>query len=287
MNACQIEAPGIRLSIQDTGRAGWARFGVPPSGTMDDHAAGWANRLLDNPGATPVLEALGAGAHFRFLTDAWIAITGADAQATAPLWRAVHVRAGEPVQIAGLKSGLWTYIAIEGGFESATWLGSASACPRGRMGSLLAAGDVVNCGGSGIFSLPTGVSTRLAPWTEQRDYANPPALRVWPAPQWDLFSHEQREQFFSQAWAVSPQSDRAGYRLSGHPMAHQIGELISEPVVPGTIQVPASGEPIVTLRDGPTIGGYPKLGLVDPRDISWLTQVQPGQAVRFQSIDAL
>jgi allophanate hydrolase subunit 2 len=122
----------------------------------------------------------------------------------------------------------------------------------------------------------------VAPWTEQRDYGKPPGLRVWPAPQWELFSVPQRDQFFQQEWTVSPQSDRSGYRLSGVPIEHELGELLSEPVLVGTIQVPPNGEPIVTMRDGPTVGGYAKLGVVDPADISWLAQIQPGQRVRFR-----
>jgi biotin-dependent carboxylase-like uncharacterized protein len=287
MNICRIEAPGIRMSIQDSGRAGWARYGVPVSGAMDDHAAGWANRLLENPSGSPVLEAIGAGAQLRFLADAWIAITGAQAECAAPLWRAVHVCRNELVRISDLKSGLWTYIAVAGGFQCDTWLGSASAYPRGQMGTLLAASQVLKRKEAATFTLPAGVSTRLAPWTEQRDYAHPPALRVWPGPQWELFLHEQREQFFSQTWTVSPQSDRVGYRLSGERLVHHCGELISEPLIPGTIQIPEGGEPIVTMRDGPTVGGYPKLGVVDERDISWLAQVQPGRPVRFQLIDAI
>ena len=106
-----------------------------------------------------------------------------------------------------------------------------------------------------------------------------------------------------QAWTVSPQSDRVGYRLSGEAGTHRIGkssqgsempphaggykELISEPVVPGTVQVPENGQPIVTMRDGPTVGGYAKLGVVDERDISWLAQVRPGRDVRFQLVNEI
>jgi antagonist of KipI len=128
------------------------------------------------------------------------------------------------------------------------------------------------------------VSARIAPWTEQRDYSRAPAIRVWRGPQWNLFSDAQRNRFFDQAWTVSPQSDRVGYRLSGEAVTHEIRELISEPVIPGTIQVPESGQPIITMRDGPTIGGYAKLGVVDERDISWLAQVRPRRDVRFQSV---
>ena len=116
-----------------------------------------------------------------------------------------------------------------------------------------------------------------APSKEIRDYSSPPALRVWNAPQREMFS----DQFFEQEWMVTPQSNRAGYRLAGDPLQFEKRELLSEPVRVGTIQVPENGLPIVTMRDGPTVGGYPKLGMVDPEDLSWLAQCRPGQKVRF------
>jgi len=284
MDVCRIEAAAMRTSIQDGGRAGWTRYGVPASGAMDDHAAEWANRLLENRVDAPALEILGSGARLRFLCDAWIAITGAKGK--CPLWRAVHAQQGDLLEIGELETGLWTYIAVKGGFESAMRLGSASAYPRAGFGQLFRAGDVLRAQKAEL-ALPRGVSARVAPWTEQRDYSRVPSLRVWPGPQWNSFSEEQRNGFFAQSWTVSPQSDRVGYRLSGEPVAHEIGELISEPVIPGTIQVPESGQPIITMRDGPTVGGYAKLGVVDERDISWLAQVRPGRDVRFQLVNEI
>jgi antagonist of KipI len=109
-------------------------------------------------------------------------------------------------------------------------------------------------------------------------------LRVWRGPQWDEFTEADRTFFFNRAWTVSSQSDRVGYRLTGEPLVTPHRSLLSEPVLPGTIQVPENGQPIVTMRDGPTVGGYAKLGLVEPTDLSWLAQCRPGQAVRFQLI---
>jgi biotin-dependent carboxylase-like uncharacterized protein len=285
MDVCRIEASALRMSIQDRGRGGWARYGVPPSGAMDDHAAQWANRLLENPSTAPVLEILGAGARLRFLHATWIAVTGAKGR--WPSWRAMQMHADEILDLLGLEAGLWSYVAVKDGFECGLWLNSASTYPRAGLGQLLCAGDMLRRKQTSDLALPSGVSTRVAPWTEQRDYSKPPPLRVWRGPQWDLFSEEQRNRFFAQPWTVSPQSDRAGYRLSGEALEHGIGELISEPVIPGTIQVPQNGQPIVTMRDGPTVGGYAKLGVLDERDISWLAQVQPGRQVRFILTDEL
>ena len=118
------------------------------------------------------------------------------------------------------------------------------------------------------------------PWNEIRNYSAPPALRIWSGPQREMFSNR----FFEQEWTVTPQSNRVGYRFAGEPLQFNKCELLSEPVRVGTIQVPENGLPIVTMRDGPTVGGYPKLGMVDPADLSWLTQCRPGQKVSFLTV---
>ncbi|MCI0745778.1 MAG: biotin-dependent carboxyltransferase family protein [Verrucomicrobia subdivision 3 bacterium] len=279
---CEVVATGFGITVQDQGRPGWRRFGVPASGAMDDHAALWANRLLGNPPDAPVLELLGGGARLRFLRETWLAVTGADLGSDTPRWRAAPVKAEHEIHFASPRSGLWGYIAVAGGFACPKWLGSASVYARGQFGTALKSGDTLSGPPDAALTLPAGVSGRLVPWTEQRDYDHPPLLRVWPGPQWDQFHASERDRFFAQPWTVTAQSDRVGYRLAGDPLKHTIQEMISEPLLPGTIQVPPDGQPIVTMRDGPTVGGYAKLGLLDPADISWLAQVRPGRSVRFK-----
>ena len=137
------------------------------------------------------------------------------------------------------------------------------------------------CGRRASFVLPDGVASRLVPPLERRDYARPPALRVWPGPQSANFSAEAVTAFFSTDWIVSAQSDRVGYRLAGSPLPPPPTPVLSEPIRVGTIQVPPEGVPIVTMRDGPTIGGYPKLGVLEGADVAWLAQCRPGQRVVF------
>lgn len=281
----RVLTPGFGASVQDRGRVGWRKFGVPSSGFMDEHAASWANRLLDNPPSCPVLELLLQGASFQVLQDVWIAAAGADAEATVPMWRAARVKEGERIDFRHNRSGLWTCLAVEGGFSAPALLGSASAYERGGLGANLKAGDTLRRVPDKSFRLMPGVAGRLVPPHERRDYEQPPALRVWPGPQSDLFTGGDHERFFNEPWTISPQSDRVGYRLVGAPLASTPAQILSEPVRVGTIQVPENGLPIITMRDGPTVGGYPKLGMVDPRDLAWLTQCRPGQSVRFQPID--
>ena len=281
----RVISPGFGASVQDCGRIGWRRFGVPSGGFMDEHAASWANRVLDNPRSCPVLELLLQSASLEILQDVWIAITGADAGVAVPTWRAVRVKAGERIEFPRNRSGLWIYLAIEGGFSATMVLGSASACVRGGLGASLKAGETLSRVVGKSFRLLPGVAGRIIPLHERREYEHPPPLEVWSGPQLGLFTKGDLERFFSESWTISSESDRVGYRLVGAPLTSMPGQILSEPVRVGTIQVPENGQPIVTMRDGPTVGGYPKLGVVDSRDLDWLAQCRPGQRVRFQPID--
>lgn len=274
----EVLSPGLQASVQDAGRTGWRRFGVPAGGAMDDHAAATANALVGNPASAPVLELLLQGARLRALSDVALAVTGADASANVSLWEPLQVAAGQVIEFPRNRSGVWTYVAVAGGFDCPRWLGSASVSARAGIGRVLAAGDILRQTPGAVAS-----STGRVGAARRRDYLAAPALRVWPGPQWELFSEAARADFFERAWTISSQSDRVGYRLTGEPLAAPAVQLLSEPMLPGTIQVPENGLPIVTLRDGPTVGGYPKLGLLDPADLSWLVQCRPGQSVRFQA----
>ena len=276
----RVLTPGMGATLQDGGRTGWRRFGMPSGGPMDDHAALWANRLFDNPAMAPVLEVLLQGVKLVALRDAWVVVTGADATANVPLWRAIRITPGQRLEFHRNRSGVWTYVAVAGGFSAPTVLGSVSGYPRGRIGSVLAANDVLQTADA-AFQLPVGVAGIALSPAERRNYESPPRVHVWPGPQWDLFSAEDRDVLFAQAWRVSAQSDRVGYRLEGEPLRSVSHQIISEPVLVGTVQVPESGQPIVTMRDGPTVGGYAKIGLVDSADLSWLAQCRPGQRIRF------
>jgi biotin-dependent carboxylase-like uncharacterized protein len=282
----EIISPGLGLTLQDGGRFGWRKFGVPASGAMDDHAADCANRLLENPRHAPVLELLFQGAKFLFLRDVWIAVTGAEARANVKTWQAHRVRAGETLEFPHNQCGVWIYVAIEGGFMGERLLGSASVYPRGQLGKAFARGDRLRRNMASEFHPPSAIARRLMAVSEIRNYSEPPPLRIWRGPQWEFFREPERAAFFTNQWTVSAQSDRIGYRFSGERIQSPSAQMVSEPVRVGTIQVPENGQPIVTMRDGPTVGGYPKLGMVDPADLSWLAQSRPGQKIRFQLIEA-
>lgn len=282
----RVLSHGLGLTIQDFGRPGHARFGVPAGGAMDPRAAAAANRLLDNPPDAPVLELCWQGQQLEALHDGWVAVAGAGSAAGHAPNSAFRVRAGERLSFGAGPHGLWTCLAVPGGFAAPRLLGSASVNPRAGIGRGLAAGDELGCGSEAGFSPPDAVASRVMAWSEIPDLAHPPALRVWPGPQWDWFAPGERDRFFAAGWRVSPCSDRVGFRLDGPTLTAPGRQLISEPVLPGSIQIPSGGQPIVTMPDGPTLGGYPKLGLVDPADLAWLAQTRPGQPVRFIPVEA-
>lgn len=282
----ELVSAGLGASLQDQGRLRWKRFGVPPGGAMDDHAARWANILLGNPLNAPVLELPLHGAIVRALAPIDIALTGAaPAIDDDTRWRTWSLEPGDEVQIQPSPAGVWTYLAARGGFSAPRWFGSVSIFPRGGIGTPLGDGSLLSTSAELDPAWPQGVGYRWVNPVEQRDYAAAPALRVWPGPQRDLFPPEARSAFFSQKWRVSARSDRTGYRLEGVAIDVPPLSLPSEPVLPGSIQIPPDGCPIVTMRDGPTVGGYPKIGVIDPRDLSWMTQIRPSAFVRFQPID--
>jgi antagonist of KipI len=281
MNAPVLEIlhTGLSASLQDLGRPGWLRYGVPHGGAMDPHAAAWANDLLKNPPGACVLETLLHGLRLRALDDVWICATGA--VEGAPAWRPARLSRGDEFRLAPAPCGLWSYLAVEGGIAAESYLGSSGTYPRAGFGTVLHPGDVVHRGDAPRFELPRHTASVSAHWSEQRNYGNPPTIRLWPGPQLEWFSDEDIVALTQTEWKTSQHSDRVGYRLEGRRL-HPAGEqLLSEPVLPGSIQVPPSGEPIVTMRDGPTVGGYPKIAMVDPASLSWLAQCRPGTPFRF------
>lgn len=249
---------------------------------MDNHAADCANRILENDASAPTLEILMQGAVIEVLHDTWLALCGAELEVNMPMWRAHRVRAGEVIRWARVRKGVWSYLAVEGGWEWPRAFGSTSYYARGRLGAAVRKGIVLQRRSGAGFCLSEGVSGRAACWEDIRNYEECPRIVVRKGPQWDAFTETMRSEFFETEWEVSSQSDRAGYRLGGSRILADPAEIASEPVRLGSIQVPGGGEPIVTMRDGPTVGGYPKLGVVEREYLPWLVQCRPGQKIQFE-----
>lgn len=278
----EVLDPGLGLSFQDLGRCGWKRFGVPPGGALDEHAAQWANVLVGEPLNQPVLEILLHGARFRALAQIEVALTGAAATGHGLRWQTQVLECDDVLAIPRPTVGVWSYLAVRGGFVAQRWFGSVSIFPRGGLGSPLTRGSRIDGPVPTPARSPRGIGSRWVDPRELRDFAAPPPLTIWPGPQADLFEIATRDALLTTEWQISARSDRTGYRLQGSPLAAAARTIPSEPVIPGSIQIPPDGQPIITMRDGPTVGGYPKIALVDPGDLARLAQCRPGQRVRFQ-----
>ena len=284
MMRVEITAIGTGLALQDGGRVGWRRFGVPPGGALDGYAMRAANRLLGNPPEVPVLEVLRQGARLRLLEDGWVGVAGADSCAGLPAWTARHMRAGESIEFSKQAAGVFCYLAVPGGFQAERWFGSVSVDPRNGLGTPLTKGHILGVAGAMPEAFGARVAARQLDRELRRDPLTVREFSLLPGPQFENFSAEARAALVGNRWSVSPQSDRTGYRLEG--VSLPVPESIpSEPVLPGSFQVPGNGQPIITMADGPTVGGYPKLAVLREADRDRLAQCAPGTQICFRWAD--
>ncbi|MDG4762932.1 biotin-dependent carboxyltransferase family protein [Solwaraspora sp. WMMD406] len=283
----QVVRAGPLTTVQDRGRPGWAHLGVPRAGALDQPALALANRLVGNPPTAAGLEITLAGCTLRTRTAQLLALTGAPAALRvagrpASLRVAVAVPAGALVEIGPARYGVRSYLAVAGGIAVPLVLGSRSTDtlagigpPPVRDGDLLPVGDAngTSVGAEG----GTSVGADAVPWSVPAD---PIRLAVRLGPRDDWFTREALECLFGTPYTVSAVSNRVGVRLSGTSLARAVdGELPSEGLVLGAIQVPADGQPLIFLADHPSTGGYPVVGVVD--EVTPLAQARPGTTVRF------
>jgi antagonist of KipI len=271
----EVITPGCGASWQDAGRPGWKRFGVPPGGWMDGEAARAANRLLGNPEEAVVLELALQGARFRVRHSGWLAVAGASMGWAPGTTRGVEC--GDVLDFTRHQSGVYAYLAAPGGWIAPEILRSAAVSARSGLGRGLNPGDVLSCRDDPARgSRPAREESPAA-----TQYPSDLALRVWPGPQWREFSDEARTSFFATGWKVSSRSDRMGVRLEGPCIAGPEAVMISEPVRTGSVQITGGGQPVVTMRDGPTVGGYPKIAWLDEDACRRVAQVPPGGTIGF------
>ena len=272
---------GAFSTVQDAGRPGLAHLGVPRSGWLDAPAATLANRLVGNPEDAAVLESVLGGLVLETSTAMTVAVTGARCEVRvagrpAPPGAAVAVPAGARVALGSVTSGLRCYLAVAGGVAVEPVLGSRSTDTLSGLGPPpLRAGDTLPVGPalsepSSAEGLPLRGGSRVE-------------LRCTLGPRSDWFTGESLVTLGSAVYTVAPDSDRVGLRVSGPPLERAVtGELPSEGIVLGAVQVPADGRPLVFLNDHPTTGGYPVVAVVDPADLHRCAQLRPGDEVRFR-----
>lgn len=291
MTAClRVLAAGAIGMVQDLGRTGQQRFGVPVSGALDFVGLRIANALVGNPEGTAALEIFYKGPTFEVEAESVrVAVVGAPLQVQAgeerravPSGRSVLLTRGERLAVGACEGTLVAYLAVEGGFALPAFLGSLSTYVRAGLGGLqgrpLRKGDALPL----ALDAATGRAERIAPdW----DLAPATRVRVVFGPQDDYFTAEAKTLFTSAAYAVSMQSDRMGMRLQGPALEHAKGyNIVSDGTAPGSIQVPGNGLPIVLLADRPTTGGYPKIATVISADLPALGRLRPGAPIGFDAV---
>lgn len=282
-----IRRPGLQGLIQDLGRPDSAGIGAPPSGVLDRPAMRMANWLVGNPLDAAVLEFAHGGVEIEAVGEATIAIAGATApvevirpslkRVTVTEQRAIALSPGDVVRIGTLSSGARSVVALRHGVAAHPVAGSVATDTLSGIGPApLKAGDEIRSAGRA-----TSATEQAQPWPDlPTDELTVPVVL---GPRDDWFTDDAVETLFSQAWSVSGASDRVGMRLEGdQPLTRAIeGELLSEGVVTGSLQVPANGQPVLFLNDHPVTGGYPVIGVVHSTSLPALAQVQPGMTLRF------
>ncbi|MCW2636524.1 MAG: ahs2 [Blastococcus sp.] len=279
-----VLAPGPLATVQDLGRPGWASIGVTTSGAADRAAHGLANRLVGNEPAAATVEVTAGGLRVRAGRTLLVAVTGAPVPVSvdgraAPFDAPLTLSAGAELSLGRPAIGLRSYLAVRGGVDVPPVLGSRSTDSLSGLGPpRLTAGD----------RLPVGTLSAGEPFVDVapvRPLPARPVLRVLPGPRRDWLAQEAWALLTSQEWSVTSDSDRVGLRLAGPRLDRaRHDELPSEGLVPGAVQVPPDGAPVLFLSDHPVTGGYPVLAVVTTPDLSLAAQLRPGDSFRFRAV---
>ncbi|GAB2662803.1 biotin-dependent carboxyltransferase family protein [Prescottella soli] len=277
---------GARTTVQDRGRAGHAALGVGVSGAADVVAHDSANRLVGNDPAAAGLEVTLGGLRTRAIGPATIAVTGAPMPLTVngeprPLYSTLHVRDGDEIALGIAPTGLRTYLAVRGGIDVPAVLGSRATDTLSGIGpEPLREGDRLPIGDL-HGELP--IEELIPPPAPAGD---PVELRIRMGPRDDWFTPASRTALVQRTWTVTTDTDRVGARLAGPGPLHRAhrGELASEGMVTGALQVPPNGMPVLFLADHPVTGGYPVIAVVLEDDIPAAAQLRPGSRIRFRRV---
>jgi len=303
--ALSVQRAGILSTLQDLGRYGSQRFGVPVGGVMDEYSHRVANLVVGNDEREATLEITLAGPRLQLTCDALLGLCGGAFDSTidgsaVPMARPLLVRAGSVLDIGRCRLGCRAYLAVAGGFDVPRVMGSKSTYLRGGFGGFegraLRRGDVLPTGEARTTLYPElqggaarGTSFRSPRWSVKANSAflahSHHRIRFVPGRHWERFSESNRQQFCATEFRIGPDSDRMGYRLEGPALdLDPRFEIQSEAVTFGSIQVPPDGRPIVLMATRQTIGGYPRIGEVASVDLPLLAQLPPRDTVRFEPV---
>ncbi|SER38111.1 biotin-dependent carboxyltransferase family protein [Lentzea albida] len=273
---------GPQALVQDLGRPGNAHLGVPPSGALDQESLKLANRLVGNAESAAGLELLLGGLVIEANASCTIAVTGPPTELRvdgrlADSHQPVHLKPRQTLEIGTPQTGLRTYLALSGGVDVPQELGSRSTDLLSGIGpEPLRDNDVLKLGtpnparGADVVPPHRALQTLVIP------------IRLGPRDDWFEDAETQLRQG---QWTVSDRSNRVGARLNGTKLNRRDGEIPSEGMITGAVQVPPDGQPVVFLNDHPTTGGYPVIGVVDGDHLRFLGQARPGTTVTFRPVD--
>ncbi len=288
--ALRILEPGAAATLQDRGRHGFQRFGVPVSGALDAVSLAIANIVAGNPPGTAAIEILGAGLAFEVEAESvtlalagmaeGLTLHGGKAPLQIPALRSFNALRGEIVRIPAPKGGAVSYLAVQGGFDIAPALGSRSTYRRAALGGYwgrpFQAGDRIPL----CLASSSRAAVRL-----KADIRAPQSLRVMRGPNAEYFSASAFETLLASAFTVAPASDRMGLRLRGPALDRaKEGELPAQGTTAGALQVPGDGQPILLLADRQTTGGYPRIATVTGADVAAAGRLAPGMSIRFSEV---
>ena len=290
MKSIKIIDKGMLTTIQDLGRFGYQRYGVTPSGVMDEYSAKMANILVGNELEAPVIETTFKGAAIEFSGDSSIAITGGDNiillnDIEVPMWESIRIKNGDIVKMNFCKSGVRNYISIHGGFDIPKVLGSYSTNIKSKLGGFegraLENDDVIP-----LKNIPSSFIHKTLSNQDIPKFSGSETIGVILGPQDDEFTEEGHKTFFNSEYEVSKEGDRMGIRFLGEKVDHINGaDIISDGISFGAIQIPGNGQPIIMMADRQTTGGYTKIGNVITADLYKVAQLPPGSKVKFQQFE--
>lgn len=284
MGQIKILNKGVLTSIQDLGRRGYQKYGVPVCGVMDEYSHRIANILVGNKMEEATLEVTLFGLKIEFIDKQMISITGGNLQPKinnkiVDMWQTLEVKKGDILSLSGLKSGMRSYIAFSGGFDIEKTMGSKSYYSRAGLGTKVENNQILN--------IKTNLTVKKMKLEKKYipEFESKIECRVVLGPQDDYFSDQAIDIFFKSEYALQNDSDRMGFRLKGEPISHKkTADIISDGLSKGAIQIPGNGQPIIMMSDAQTTGGYTKIGYVIKEDLNKLSQLKPGGKIRFKKV---
>jgi len=290
MSVIDVRAPGLLTTVQDLGREGFGPMGVSPSGAADPIALRLGNRLVGNAEGAAALEMTLLGGTFVFPEGAIIALTGADFGAefdgiAVPLWSSFEAKKGKALRTGATRSGARCYLCVRGGIDVKLFLESSSthllSGLGGHEGRALRKGDVLKIG-----TVNTSSQKRTAKPTALQHFQARKVLRATPGPQFETFTDAAQKSFYASTYRVAEESNRMGLRLEGTPLpVGEHGEMTTEGVSLGAVQITPAGLPIILFVEQQTTGGYAKIANVISADLSSLGQLRPRDEIRFEPVD--